>query len=216
MTKPKQWPGSQSNHASFFLGAAPGFAFALLGCLRFSLPLSIALPLAFAFGLVSGNFVQALHRKSAAGRKPWIAPLLLLIAWSFMLYVSRRLPEVRGIERSLSQESSAVQQLPGLRLYQHNTVTKHDWASVNARFTGIPAYGGVKAFYQEEMGKRGWNFKAEVRFPNDNHLLVFCKGPLKAEVFYDSAIHQELLISFMGSINGGAGNVGYSYNVSCP
>jgi hypothetical protein len=201
-----------------FVGTAVGFAFALLGCLLLlSLPLGLALTAALAFGLVFGLLVKVLRQKSAV-RKPWLAPLLilLLIAWSFMAYLSRRLPEVRDIAKSLDQEFSSIQQMPGLRLSEHRIVTRHSSASVKVRFTGIPGYYEVKSFYLDELGKHDWKFKSEQRFLKDNHMLVFCKGLLKAEVFYDSEIYQELEISLMASVNGDK-NLGQSYDeIYCP
>ena len=200
MANPKQWPGAWPHGVFFFSVTALGFAIALLGCLFASIPLAIAVVASFLFGSVFGLLAIALRRKSVVG-KQWVPPLLVLIGLSLMIYFSRRLPEVEGIEKSLSQELSAVPQIPGSKLSRHLVRTWRETALVQDRFTDIPTYDEVKSFYLEEMRKDGWRLKAEQRFLKDNHLLVFCKGPLKAEVFYDAEIHQELKITFMGSIN---------------
>jgi len=194
------WPGAWPHRVFFFLLTALGFAVALLGCLLASIPLTIAVVASFLFGSIFALLVIAIREKSADGRS-WVFPLVILIGLSLMIYFSRRLPEVEGIEKSLSQELSAVQKIPGSKFSGHHVRTWRETALVQDRFTEIPTYDEVKSFYLEEMRKDGWRFKAEQRFLKDNHLLVFCKGPLKAEVFYDAEIHQELKITLMGSIN---------------
>jgi len=114
---------------------------------------------------------------------------LLGSVFGLMRYLNHQAERSSEMHQRLDRELSEIQNAPGTAQVQHVDAFRGSHGNVANYYKSSLSYDAIRAYYDEELKKRGWKFKQENKLETwgkdlGESLRIYCKNPLAADIYF--------------------------------